>query len=332
MEQPLQLAHRHLVELGEFFQFQRLLQIGLHDRDYLAQLRLGIAELLPQGHALLFAGAAHAVAEQQFGGAGGDLHPVRFAGDQLQGHVHGRGAAGAGVAVAVQLEQLIGDDDAGEPVLELLDVFPVDGAAVALEQVRAGQQVAAGTDAAQRHMVLGQLAQPVEQVAVVLRRDRVGTDHEQRVQLGGVVDRVIRHHAHAVAGAHRLVVGGDQQGAVEGAFGGQVGHAQGLDRAGEADRGEVGTQQETKGLHLRARHRGGLALGRCQGGRCVCHFFLLHCSRARLLAGHGPAAGATLRFIVVGRQGIPAPAAILHPLPGALSGPGMLRCCAHRPV
>jgi len=46
----------------------------------------------------------------------------------------------------------------GELVLELLDVFPVDGAAVALEQIRAGQQVAAGADTAQWHMMLGQLA------------------------------------------------------------------------------------------------------------------------------------------------------------------------------
>src|SRR3990167_8698164 len=48
------------------------------------------------------------------------------------------------------------------------------------------------------------------------------------------------------------------------------------------------------------------AMGRQQGRRCV------------LLLSDG--------------RVIPASAAILHPLPGALSDPGMLRCCTHRPV
>ncbi|MNP78791.1 hypothetical protein D3C76_1764900 [compost metagenome] len=40
VEQPFQLAHRHFVQTGQFFQAYRLFQIGFHDRNYLAELGL----------------------------------------------------------------------------------------------------------------------------------------------------------------------------------------------------------------------------------------------------------------------------------------------------
>lgn len=158
MKQPLQLAHGHFIEAGQLLQPKWLLQVGFHDRHHLAQLGLGAAKQGAQGHPLAFALATHAVAQQQFGGLGGDVLAAFFAGHQLQHHVHGRHTARAGVAVAVQFEQLARNDDTGELLLQRLHVFPVDGAAVTLEQLGLGQQVTARADAAQRQVLTGQLA------------------------------------------------------------------------------------------------------------------------------------------------------------------------------
>jgi hypothetical protein len=170
VEQPLQLAHGHLVEAGQLLQPQRFLQVGLHDRHHLAQLGLSAAQQGAQRHPLALTLTAHAVAQQQLGGLGRDVLATGFAGNQLQHHVHGRHAARAGVTVAVQFEQLAGDHDTGEVCLQRRQVFPVDGAAVTLEQFGLGQQVAAGADTAQWHALAGQLAQPVDQRAVATAR------------------------------------------------------------------------------------------------------------------------------------------------------------------
>ncbi|MNI76619.1 hypothetical protein D3C73_1328630 [compost metagenome] len=114
----------------------------------MAKLGLGTAQQGAQRYALALALAAHTVAQQQLGRLGGDVLAAGFAGDQLQHHVHGRNATGAGVTVAVQFEQLAGNDDPGEMLLQGLDVLPMDGATIAFEQVGFGQQVATGTDAA----------------------------------------------------------------------------------------------------------------------------------------------------------------------------------------
>ncbi|MOA12539.1 hypothetical protein D3C78_1325460 [compost metagenome] len=124
--------------------------------------------------------------------------------------------------------------------------------------------MAAAADPAKGHAQAGETAHPAQQVAVVAGRDGVGADDEQGVQLGGVVDGIVRNHAHAVAGLHRLMVGGDQAGAIKRALGGQVGHAQGFHGRGAADGVEVGNQQETEGLHAGVPGRTGCFVdGRC---------------------------------------------------------------------
>ncbi len=75
----------------------------------------------------------------------GDVRPV-VADDQRQHHVGRRRAAGAGEAVAVDLEQ-VGPDL--EPVMlggEARLVLPVDRRPVAVEEAGLGQHVGAGTD------------------------------------------------------------------------------------------------------------------------------------------------------------------------------------------
>ncbi|MNR09577.1 hypothetical protein D3C85_1257840 [compost metagenome] len=240
MEQPFQLAHRHFIQAGQLFQTHRFFQVGFHDRHHLAELGLRGPQLAAQRHPLLLARPAYPIAQQQFGSPGGDFGAVGLAGHQLQGHVHGRHATRAGVAVAVQLEQLVGNNDAREALLQRFDVFPVNGAAVALEQVGAGQQVAAGADATQGNVLVGQLAQPVQQdPTAVVGDDGVGADDEEDVQRRGVFDRVIGQYAHAIAGSHRVVIGGNDDGSVEGPVRGHVGHAQGFHCRRKADSGEV---------------------------------------------------------------------------------------------
>jgi hypothetical protein len=51
-------------------------------------------------------------------------------------HVHRRLTAGAGDSVAVDQEQVIGYHDFGKILAQAGDVFPVDGAAVAVQQSR----------------------------------------------------------------------------------------------------------------------------------------------------------------------------------------------------
>ena len=64
-----------------------------------------------------------------------------LAGDQRQHHVDRGRAAGAGEAVAVDLEQLLRRLDIRELLAEAVEVLPVDGAAMAVEQPCLGQDV-----------------------------------------------------------------------------------------------------------------------------------------------------------------------------------------------
>ncbi len=189
---------------------------------------------------LLLLGTAGPITQQQLCGVGGNLTAAGFAGDQLQGHVHRRDTPRAGVAVAIQFEQLMGDDDPREVVLEGFNVFPMNGAAKPLEQPRAGQPVTARANAAQRHPLMRQFAQPVEQrAAAEVRDDRVGAHHQQDVQLGGVLHGAVRQNAHAIAGGHRLQTGANDEGSKHLPARGHVGHAQGFDRGRKTNGGEV---------------------------------------------------------------------------------------------
>src|SRR3546814_6992471 len=67
----------------------------------------------------------------------GDFHGEGLAmraGDQVQHHVHGRGAAAAAQALAVDAIQVAAHIDVGEFLREGAHRIPMDGAAVAIEQ------------------------------------------------------------------------------------------------------------------------------------------------------------------------------------------------------
>src|SRR3546814_19990206 len=100
--------------------------------------------------------------------------------------VDGRGAAGAGEAVAVDLEQLAGHLDVGEVLAEAGQVLPVDGAAVAVEQAGPGEHVAAGADRPDVGAAAVGLTQPARKAAGIARSEerRVGKECVRTVKLG----------------------------------------------------------------------------------------------------------------------------------------------------
>jgi len=104
VKQTLQLTHRHLVQARQVFKADRLFKVGFHDGYHLAELGLGGPQLLAQRHPLLLLRSPRPVTQQQFGSMGRDFPATRLASDQLQGHVHRRHAARAGVAVAIQFK------------------------------------------------------------------------------------------------------------------------------------------------------------------------------------------------------------------------------------
>ncbi len=73
------------------------------------------------------------------------------------------GAAGAGNAAAVDLEQFLGHAQVRIGFLEGVDGFPVQGQAVAVEQPGFGQDAGAGVDGAEGHTVMVEAAQPMFQ-------------------------------------------------------------------------------------------------------------------------------------------------------------------------
>ena len=107
------------------------------------QLGVAHAETGRQRHALVVVVVADALVHELVGHGGGQLVPV-LPGDDVEHQVDRRRAAGAGEAVSVDLEQLVGHLDVREILHEPGQILPVDGAAVAVKQPGAGQDMAAG--------------------------------------------------------------------------------------------------------------------------------------------------------------------------------------------
>ena len=87
--------------------------------------------------------------------------------NQLEHHVKGGGAAGAGVYVAVDLIEVGEGLGLGETFGEAGDVFPMDRAALARQKAGEGENVGAGAEAADGDAAIMFLAQPGENRLVV---------------------------------------------------------------------------------------------------------------------------------------------------------------------
>ena len=111
------------------------------------------------------------------------------AADQLQHQVERRRAARAGEAVAVDLEQLRGHLDLRELLAEAGEVLPVDGAAIAVEQAGARQDVAAGADRTDIRALPVEPPQPGEDGAVLDRDARRCRCRRRPSRAADLVDR-----------------------------------------------------------------------------------------------------------------------------------------------
>ena len=107
-EQPLDLAPRQADRVGDLDQRQRLGEVRLHQLDDVEHLGVLHAEPGAQRQALAVGRAAHAVGQHLLADAVDEV-VVEIVADQLQHHVERGGAAGAGVDVLVDLEE-VGED------------------------------------------------------------------------------------------------------------------------------------------------------------------------------------------------------------------------------
>ena len=124
------------------------MQVEEQLKDRRQELEVADAEPVAQSHTLRLAGCADALVDELIGHRDRQRAAV-IGGDQAEHQVHGRRAARTGHPVAVDLVDLGGGVDAGEILADAGQILPMDGAAVALEQPRARQDVAAGGQRAQ---------------------------------------------------------------------------------------------------------------------------------------------------------------------------------------
>ena len=95
-----------------------------------------------QRHALMIVAVTDALVNELLGDGGSKLMAV-LKRDHVQHHVERGGATRTGEPIAVDLEKFRRYFDPGKVLGKAGDVFPMDGAAIAVEQAGAGQDVAA---------------------------------------------------------------------------------------------------------------------------------------------------------------------------------------------
>ena len=106
-----------------------------------------------QGHVLAVLVVADALQNELVRNHGRNVL-AEMALDDVQHQIQGRHAAGAGVAVAVNSEELAGKNDFGEFFLQRSHVLPMHHGLVLVQQTGLGQGVAPGTQGPQRHIAL----------------------------------------------------------------------------------------------------------------------------------------------------------------------------------
>ena len=170
-----------------------------------------------------------------------------LSGDQVQHHVEGGGATGAGETVPVDFEQVRGHVDFGKLFGEAAEIFPMDGAAPVFQQPGPGQDMGAGADRADGRPLAGQPAQGAEHtvILVVLGIDPGGDD--DGVRIGQVIEGSDRIHLDAVAGLYGIAVLAQHAPVIQRLSGHAVGRAQGLYGSGKGKQRKVRRQKEIDG-------------------------------------------------------------------------------------
>ena len=124
----------------------------------------------------------------------------------------------------------------------------MDGAAIAIQQSRPRQDMAAGAERPDIGTLTVDAAQPREEAAVLEEMAVDAAAEDDGAEARGPVDIAPGVQHDAVAGRHRLGVAGEQAPAVELAPRRPVRQAQRLHRRGEGDHREIGDQHEGDAL------------------------------------------------------------------------------------
>ena len=204
-----------------------------------------------QRQALAVGRAAHAVGQHLLADAVDEL-VVEIVADQLQHHVERGGAAGAGVDVLVDLEEIGEDIGLREGLGEARQVLPMDGAALVGQQAGRGQHMRAGAQPADGDAAIILLAQPGKGrvVVVVLDVDAAADDDHRRPVRPGhlaplVLERGVDRAFDAVGGLHRLAVDAGQPPAVGFVAEHAVGERNGSSAVAKATMVKSGTRKKT---------------------------------------------------------------------------------------
>ncbi len=231
----------------QFVEAHRFLEVGLHQRHRLLELRLAGPQVQAQRDALAVVLAADPLARELLRDRDREVTTLLLA-DQVEHHVERRGAARTGVAVAVDLEDPGGHDDLRKLLAHAGEVLPVNRCPVTGQQIRQRQRVGAGAQPAEGGPALGLLAQPLQQFARDVALHPFAAANQYRVERSGLLDGERGFDLDAIAGGDRGVVDRQHDPLVEGPPGDAVGHAQRFQRGAERQLGEFGNQYEPNAM------------------------------------------------------------------------------------
>ena len=168
---------------------------------------------------------------------------------------------------------MLGHDHLWKLLGQRLVVFPVDGAAVAIEQTGLRHQVGAGVNAAQRQPKGGHFFQPQRERPQAAAGNGVGANHKHHVQGRRVSQAVLRHDLDAVARRHQAAIDRQQHRPVGGAPQHAVGNAQRIYTGAERNERKVRHHHKAEHQRLLGQGHGVRRLRRqaappgCRGGR-----------------------------------------------------------------
>ena len=254
--------------IGDFQQRKRLRKIAFHELDDRENLGVLHTEARAQRKALAIVSAADPVGQCLFANAVDEVLAEILA-DQVQHHVQRSRAARAGIDVAVDFVEIGIDLGLRECLGKAGQVFPVDRAALAVEQAGLCQHMGAGAQTADSDAAVVNLAQPGgNRLVVEFFHIDAGTDDcHVRPTLAGemaalVGERGVHLDADAGRGRDLLTVNRSQPPDIGGVAQHAIGDAQRFDGRGKRKHGEVWYEEEDDGTLLCM----GLVHDRCSHG------------------------------------------------------------------
>lgn len=253
-EETLDLADGEADRAGELHGGQRIFEVIGHEFHDLAQLFRLAVQIPFAANALAVGGGADSLVLKLVGNFRGE-RGAKIGPDDFQHQVDGRGAARAGIALAINFKNIAGALDVGIFFAESGTVFPMDRAAVAGHEACIGQHLTAQNEAAQRPSPSANGAKGRKNSRLVWHVGRKRTADKQDIGLGHVRDRMVNIDAHVIGCRDRCPCGRHCLPGVEILAAQAVGRTDDINCCGQRKHAEpVGQQEREKA-----------ALGICSG-------------------------------------------------------------------